>query len=292
MDSYSPMERKPPPKRLLNLRGNILRTGGVQEKGASLLTPTEETVVVDQHVPFQLLGIEGANVRHHVLDRRGAHVKSRFPFPASPNAFDPHHVGSHPGFVRSFGPDPKLEFGTFSANLAAKVGQDVRLRPIARGSKPLSNQTRTQNRGPFLLVLSAILPLALLPPRRRRHHPRRGLDSTVTSVSTEASDIVHNGPKTRCGPGLPSRPTPDYPGLPPSPQSGRAGVSRRTAPPSFLYASTIEIVQKYRSFFGDRFRILTPRFRSSETPKWYIRMRDPRTLKPHRLNLDLRSPSF
>ena len=29
---------EPPPKRLLHLRGNFLRTGGVQEQGASLLT--------------------------------------------------------------------------------------------------------------------------------------------------------------------------------------------------------------------------------------------------------------
>ena len=29
---------EPPPKRLLDLRGNFLRTGGVQEQGASLLT--------------------------------------------------------------------------------------------------------------------------------------------------------------------------------------------------------------------------------------------------------------
>ena len=29
---------EPPPKRLLHLRGNFLRTGGVQEQGAKLLT--------------------------------------------------------------------------------------------------------------------------------------------------------------------------------------------------------------------------------------------------------------
>ena len=29
---------EPPPKRLLNIRGNFLRTGGVQEQGTSLLT--------------------------------------------------------------------------------------------------------------------------------------------------------------------------------------------------------------------------------------------------------------
>ena len=35
---------EPPPKRLLNLRGNFLRTGGVQEQGASLLTKWEGQV--------------------------------------------------------------------------------------------------------------------------------------------------------------------------------------------------------------------------------------------------------